>query len=153
MPSIRGLRGRRTGDRTGVFQRDGSADAPASSQPHVGATAREIAEHASALTRLEIELAVLEVKRKVTALGLGAGMAVGAAILTVFAVVFLFAAIAAAIAIELPVWAALLIVTGGLLAVAAALAAVGIAALRRGTPPVPKQAIEEARLTTTAIKS
>ena len=44
---------------------------------HVVATAREVAERASAITRLELELAKLELKRKAGELGAGAGLAVG----------------------------------------------------------------------------
>ena len=38
--------------------------------PGLGASAKEVAEHASSLVRLELELATLELKRKVIALGL-----------------------------------------------------------------------------------
>jgi hypothetical protein len=134
-----------------MFQRNGNGTATAP-QHHVGATAKEVAEHASALTRLEIELAALELKRKAMALALGVGMTAGAALLALFGLGFLFAASAAAIAIELPVWAALLIVGGGLLVTTAVLGLVGLAAIRRGVPPVPERAIAEAKLTTTAIK-
>ena len=37
----------------------------------LGASAKQVAEHASALARLEIELAVLEVKRKIASLARG----------------------------------------------------------------------------------
>ena len=36
-----------------------------------GVAAKQVAEHASTLARLELELALLEVKRKVVALGIG----------------------------------------------------------------------------------
>jgi len=135
------------------FQRNGDDGTTAGPPLQVGATAREVAEHAGALTRLELELATLELKRKATALGVGAGLAAAAALFVLFGLGFLMAAAAAAIAIELPVWAALLIVTGGLLLGAAVLGLVGLGLLRRGVPPVPRRAIEEAKLTTTAIKS
>ena len=44
----------------------------------VGPAAKEVAEHASTLARLELELAALEVKRKVAALGVGIGLVIGA---------------------------------------------------------------------------
>jgi hypothetical protein len=40
-----------------------------------------------------------------------------------------------------------------LLAVTGLLAWLGIRSVNRGTPPVPKQAIDEAKLTTQALKS
>jgi membrane protein len=132
---------------------DGNSMPPPGQQHHVGASAREVAEHASALTRLELELAVLELKRKAAALGIGAGMTVGAVVLGVFAIAFLLAAAAAGLADVLPWWASLLIVAGGLLLVAGILGVIGIGALRRGVPPVPERAIEEAKLTSEAIKS
>ena len=40
----------------------------------LGATTKQVAEHASALARLEVELAGLELKRKATELGIGMGL-------------------------------------------------------------------------------
>jgi hypothetical protein len=45
------------------------------------------------------------------------------------------------------------IVMGGLLLLAGPLGVVGLVLLKRGTPPIPEQAIEEARLTTEALKN
>jgi membrane protein implicated in regulation of membrane protease activity len=86
-------------------------------------------------------------------MGLGLGLVAGAAILSLFALGFGLAAAAAGIATATPLWAALLIVTGGLLLVTSVLALIGVARLREGTPPVPEQALEEARLTTEALKN
>jgi len=44
-------------------------------------------------------------------------------------------------------------VTGALFLLVGALAVVGIAVVRKGTPPVPEQAIAEAKLTTEALKN
>ena len=118
-----------------------------------GAAAKQVAEHASTLFRLEIELATLELKRKVVALGVGIGLALGAAVLLLFAFGFGMATIAAGLATAMSTWAALLIVTGGLLLVAVILALIGLSSIKKGTPPVPKQAIHEAKLTTDALKA
>ena len=118
-----------------------------------GAAAKQVAEHASALARLELELATLELKRKLAALGLGIGLGVGAAVFLLFVVGFGLATVAAALATFLPTWLALLIVTVFLLLVAAVLGMLALRAVRRGTPPVPQQAIRDAKLTTEAIKS
>jgi hypothetical protein len=122
------------------------------SRAGLGASAKEVAEHASSLVRLELELATLELKRKLTALAVGIGLGVGAAIVAVFAVGFLFATIAAALATFLATWLALLIVTLGLFALTALLGLLAIGRIKKGTPPVPEQAIREARLTTSALK-
>jgi hypothetical protein len=119
----------------------------------LGAAAKEVAEHASTLARLELELAALELKSKAAALGKGAGFGAGAVFLLLYAIGFAFATIAAALATFLPTWLALLLVTVLLLLVAGVLGALALKSLRRGTPPVPKQAIEEAKMTTEALKS
>jgi uncharacterized membrane protein YqjE len=119
----------------------------------VGAAVKQVAEHTSSIVRLELELAALELKRKVTSLGIGIGFALGAALMLVFMVGFLYATIAAALALAMPWWAALLVVTGILLLQVAVLALLALNRIKKGTPPVPEQAIREAKLTTEALKS
>jgi|ERR671936_1735554 hypothetical protein len=119
----------------------------------VGPAAKQVAEHASSLARLEVELAALELKRKVTALGIGIGLGAGAAIFLLFALGFGFATVAAALATALSTWLALLITTGILLGITLVLGLLALGRIRKGTPPVPEQAIEEARRTTEALKS
>jgi hypothetical protein len=118
----------------------------------VGPAAKDVAEHASALARLEMELASLELKRKVGALGVGIGLTVGAGLFAVYAVGFGLAAGAAALAIVLDLWLALLIVSAGLLVFAVLLALVGLGIIRKGTPPVPEQAVAEARITQEVLR-
>jgi membrane protein implicated in regulation of membrane protease activity len=119
----------------------------------VGAAAKQVAEHASALARLELELAALELKKKVAALGLGAGLLIGATVFALFVLGFALAALAAGIATAVSTWAALLIVAGALGLLVALLGALGLRLLKKGTPPVPQQAIEEAKKTTEALRS
>ena len=90
--------------------------------------ARRVADHARSLVRLELELAAAEVKHKL-------------------------AALAAGIASALPVWAARLVMFGGLVVLALVLAVVGVGLLRKGSPPLPEQALEEAKLTTEALRN
>jgi membrane protein implicated in regulation of membrane protease activity len=119
----------------------------------VGTAAKQVAEHASTLARLELELALLEVKRKVAALGIGIGMSIAAGIFGLFALGFGLAAGAAALALVLPMWAALLIVFGVLALFAVVLLLVGLDMIKKGAPPVPEQAIREAKLTTEVIRN
>jgi hypothetical protein len=121
--------------------------------PGLGATAKEVAERASTLVRLELELAQLELKRKASNLGIGIGLAVAAAVLALYAVGFLFATIAAGLATAMSTWLALLIVTLGLVVIAAILGLIGVSRIQKGTPPLPEQAIMEAKLTTDALKA
>jgi hypothetical protein len=124
---------------------------PAVPEHHVGATAKEVAEHASSLTRLELELAGLELKRKALELAVGSAMAVTAALLGVFALAFACAAAAAGLAHAMPWWAALLVVAGGLLVLAGIFGLVAKSRFQHATPPVPERAIREAQLTREAI--
>jgi protein-S-isoprenylcysteine O-methyltransferase Ste14 len=119
----------------------------------LGAAARLVSERASSLVRLELQLAAAELKQKVFALGLGIALLVGASVLGLFALGFGLAAAAAALATTVSTWLALLIVTGALVLLAGLLGALGVGRLRKGTPPIPVQAIEEAKLTTEALKN
>jgi hypothetical protein len=118
----------------------------------LGAAVKDVTEHASAWFRLERELAIVELKKKITSFGLGLVLAIGAALVALYALGFLFATIAAALATFMPTWLALLVVTLFLLVTAGILGALGISRIKRGTPPVPEQAIREAKLTTSALK-
>jgi hypothetical protein len=117
-----------------------------------GATKR-VADHARSIVRLELQLAAQEVKGRLAALGLGIALMAAAAVLALTAVGFGLAAATAGIATALPVWLTLLVMFGGLLLGAAILGGVGVALLRKGSKPVPEQAIEEARLTTEALRN
>jgi Putative Actinobacterial Holin-X, holin superfamily III len=117
----------------------------------VQAAVHDVAEHARTLVRLEGELAALEVRRKIAALGAGIVLLVAGGVLALFALGFLLATLAAALATVLATWLALLIVGGGLALVAVLLLAIGVSQLRRGVPPVPEQAIAEAKLTGAAL--
>jgi membrane protein len=118
----------------------------------VGPAVKEVAEHASALARLEMELATLELKRKVAAFGIGVGLGVAAGVFLLFALGFGLAAGAAALTLVVSTWLALLIVFGGVLLLALILGVFAMRAIKAGTPPVPEQAVAEAKLTTEAIK-
>jgi hypothetical protein len=119
----------------------------------VGPAAKQVAEHASSLARLELELALLELKKKVSRLGIGIGLGAGGLLFALFALGFAFATIAAALATAMSTWLALLITTGILLGLAAVLAVLAVGMIRKATPPVPEQAIAEAKRTTEALKS
>ena len=118
----------------------------------VGPAAKQVAEHASSLARLELELAALELKKKAANFATGIGLGLGGALFAVFTLGFAFATIAAGLATTVSTWLALLITTGILLVLTAVLAGVGVLLIRKSTPPLPEQAIEEARRTTEALK-
>jgi hypothetical protein len=87
-------------------------------------TAREVVQRALRLGRLELELWLLEGKRRAITGGIGAGAGLLAVLLLPLVVVFLLAAAAAALATSLQVWLAILIVAAALTALVLALAAV-----------------------------
>jgi uncharacterized membrane protein YqjE len=122
-------------------------------QGGVGAAARQVAEHASTLAKLELELAGLELKQKAGTFGLGVGLGVGAAVVAFYAVGFLFATAAVALAIVVDAWLAVLVVALCLFIVAALLGLFAANRIKKATPPMPEQAIREAKLTSEALKA
>lgn len=119
----------------------------------LGTAAKQVAEHASTLARLEVELASLEIKKKLAALGLGIGLLAGALAVGFYGLGFLFATITAGLATFMPVWLSLLVVTLFLFLVTGLLVLFGVRSVNRGKPPVPQQAIDEAKLTREALKA
>jgi uncharacterized membrane protein YqjE len=126
---------------------------PETDSQSLGAAVKQVAERTSTIVRLELELAALELKKKVVSLGVGIGLAIAAALMLLFMVAFVYAAIGAALALVMPTWAALLVVAGILLLQAALFGFLALNRIQKGTPPVPEQAIAEAKLTTEALKS
>ena len=115
------------------------------------ALTRSVKQRAQSLVQLNLELAKLESKKKATALGVAAGLALLAVVLVVYAIGFAFASAAAGISEALPLWLSLLIVAGviGLLAALAGFLAVRFA--EKASPPKP--AHEEAERTVEALRS
>ena len=89
----------------------------------------------------EVGRATGELKKKLRAVGLGIAMLVVAAVLGVFGLGLALATIAAALATVVSTWLALLIVTGGVFAVAGVLVALGIRGISKKMPPVDEQAV------------
>jgi tetrahydromethanopterin S-methyltransferase subunit C len=125
----------------------------AGERPGLGGAAKLVADKASTIVRLELALAAAEIKKKVSAIGTGLGLVIGAAILALFALGFFFATAAEGLSHAVPMWLALLIVAVVLALVAAVLGKLGANSIQKGTPPMPEQAIEEASLTTEALKN
>ena len=118
---------------------------------NIASAITEVSERASLLIREEIELAKAEVTEKLTRLVKGAVVAIAAGIFVVTALLFALHGFAWLLYYELPIgnqftyfWgyfamAAILLVLGALAGFIAA------KAVKRGSPPVPSMAIEEAR--------
>ena len=127
---------------------------PGSAEKPLGEIVSEVTTKAQLLVREEIELAKAEVTQKVSRLAKGAGLFAGAGILAVFALVYLFQFLALGIAdwLGLKDWVGFAIVTVGLFGIVALLAMLGMRSVKRGAPPVPDMAIEEAKKTRAAIE-
>ena len=118
----------------------------------LGAAIKDVTEHAKTWFRLEQELAALELKKKGTAFAVGIGLGFGALVVVLYAIGFLFATIAAALDTFMPHWLSLLVVTLFLFLIAGILGALALGRIKKGTPPVPEQALQEAKLFSGALK-
>lgn len=106
-----------------------------------------VVDHLRSLARLERELAVTELRRKVgmTAGGIGAGIA--ALLLSFFVVALGIAVIVAALTLVLDTWLALLVVFLLVTSATTALGVVAVALVRHRGPMRPESALAELRRT------
>jgi Zn-dependent protease with chaperone function len=118
----------------------------------------EVSQKASLLVREEIELAKAEVTVKAKRLGGGAAAAGGAGFFLLLALIFFFHAVAWFFADLLGtgdlsgMWIGFLIAMGILILIAAIAGLLALRFFRRGTPPTPQLAIEEAKKTRATIE-
>ena len=114
---------------------------------------KAIKSRTQSLVQLNLELAKLEGKEKVTAVGVAGGLGAVAAVLVVYALGFVFAAVAAGLSEALPLWLSLLIVAGILLLGAGIAGFIAMRLVRKASPPTPTQALEEAARTVETLQS
>jgi cobalamin biosynthesis protein CobD/CbiB len=115
----------------------------------LGDVVAEVSEKASLLLREEIELAKAEVRDKVSKLTKGAAVGAAAGVFLVFAVTMFFHGLSWFITdlLDEPPWVGFAIVTGLLFLLAALAGFVAFRLFKRGAPPTPDLAIEEAKRT------
>ncbi|MBG0856261.1 phage holin family protein [Streptomyces spinoverrucosus] len=111
----------------------------------VGELVGQASEQLSQLVRQEVHLAKEELAEKGRRAGRGGGLLGAAGAVAYAGLLALAATGAAALSLTLPVWAAALIVTGVLFALAGLLAATGRAQLRHAAPPTPEEALGSVR--------
>ena len=104
-------------------------------EPSVGTLVQSAMADISTLVRNEIELAKTEITRSAKKAGIGAGLFAVAGGLLLIAGIYFFVFVAELLALWLPRWAAFLIVTGGLVFVAALIAFVGVRMLKKIDKP------------------
>ena len=125
-----------------------AADPDTNRAQSIGHTVAEISEKASLLVREEIELAKAEVARKATSLGKGAAVAAAAGVFAIVGFLFFLHFLAWILAEEVfeTVWAGYLTVAVLFFVLAAIAGLIGVRWIKRGAPPTPDMAIEEAKL-------
>jgi hypothetical protein len=130
----------------------GPAHRTADGHHSVGVLVGQATEQVSLLVRQEVALAKAELAEKGRRAGRGGGLLGAAGAVGYVGLMALSGTGVAALSLALPVWAAALIVTGVLFAVAAVLALTGRAQLKRAAPPTPAQAIDSVRADVEEIK-
>lgn len=105
------------------------------------------------LARLNLDLLAAELKQKGSRYALALGLFVAAAVVAGYAVGFAAATITAALALVVPLWLALLIVTTALALLVALLALLGRGCLVRAGSPVPERTLAETRATLQAVRA
>jgi uncharacterized membrane protein YqjE len=121
----------------------------------LGDVVGDVSTKASLLVREEIELAKTEISEKVSRLAKGGAVAAMAGVFAVFALIYLFEALAwffnDLLDVGESLWIGFLIVFGILIALAGVAGWIGIRWIKKGSPPTPDLAIEEAKRTRAEI--
>jgi hypothetical protein len=128
-----------------------------SGEKSLGEIVAEVSEKASLLVREEIELAKAEVTDKLSKLGRGAAIAAAAAVFLVFGITMFFHGLAwfldDVFNWEDSVWAGFAVVTALLFLLAILAAFLAFRLFKKGSPPTPDLAIEEAKRTRAELEA
>jgi uncharacterized membrane protein YqjE len=121
----------------------------------LGDVVGDVSTKASLLVREEIELAKTEIAEKAKSLGKGVAVAIVAGVMAVFALIYFFEALAwffnDLFDVGSKLWIGFLIVFGILILLAAVAGMLGLRWIKKGSPPTPDLAIEEAKRTRAEI--
>jgi hypothetical protein len=124
--------------------------APPSVDRDLGEIVSEVSEKASQLVRQEIELAKAEMTSKATKLARGAGIAAAAGVFLIFGITMFFHTLAWFLNDLFnfgEIWYGFGIVTAILFVLAILAALIAMRLFKKGAPPTPDMAIEEAKKT------
>lgn len=125
---------------------------PDPAQMSTGELISELSRTTSQLVRDEMRLAAAELKDKGKHAGIGVGMFGAAGVVALFGGGALVATAIAGLATAMDTWAAALIVTVVLFALAGVLALMGKKQVSEATPPKPEQAIEGLQADVATVK-
>ena len=128
----------------------GNGAPPGNADKNLGEIVSEVSEKASLWVRQEIELAKAEMSDKLSKLARGAGVGAAAGVFLVFGITMFFHTLAFFF-VDLfnfsEVWYGYGLVTGILFLLAILAALLAMRLFKKGAPPTPDLAIEEAKLT------
>jgi uncharacterized membrane protein YqjE len=128
-----------------------------SGEKSLGEIVAEVSEKASLLVREEIELAKAEVTDKLSKLGRGAAIAAAAGVFLVFGITMFFHGLAwfldDVFNWEDNIWAGFAVVTALLFLLAILAAFIAVRLFKKGAPPTPDMAIEEAKRTRAELEA
>jgi protein-S-isoprenylcysteine O-methyltransferase Ste14 len=132
---------------------DGSRP-PGSAEKQLGDIVGDVTSKASLLVKEEIELAKAEISQKVKRLGIGAALITVAVVFLFFFLIFFLHMLAIGFSdwFDLRPWVGYAMVCVLLIVFAVVLALIARRAFKKGSPPVPQMAIEEAKKTRAAIE-
>jgi uncharacterized membrane protein YqjE len=122
----------------------------------LGEIVAEVSEKASLLVRQEIELAKAEVTQKVSKLTKGAAVGAAAGVFLIFGITMLFHTLAWLLNDLFDwnaIWIGFAIVTGVLFVLAALAGLFALRLFKKGAPPTPDLAIEEAKKTRAELEA
>jgi uncharacterized membrane protein YqjE len=114
---------------------------------------RKITEQVSTLVKDELALARIEMVEKGKKAGVGAGLFGAAGALALYGVGALLVTVGALLALVMPVWAAALVVTVVVFAVAGVAALIGKKQVSAAVPPEPEAAMESGRRDVETVKT
>src|SRR3954454_5790655 len=130
---------------------DNGAPPPGTAEKSLGDVVNDVSTKASLLVHEEIELAKAELSEKVNSLVKGSAVGIAAGVFAVFALIYFFEGLAwffnDLLDVGTKLWIGFIIVFGLLFICAAIAGFIGVRWIKRGAPPTPDLAIEEAKRT------
>jgi len=124
-----------------------------SDQQSLAASVADLRERGRRLAQLHLELLRSELKEKGRKVGTAAGLFAGAGLLALYAIGFALATIAVVLALFMPWWLAMLIVTLALFLVVAIMILVGRSIVQKLQSGPPDKALNEAKATAELFKA